>query len=386
MAREGIHFSEAQKQQIANFEKTGQMAKAQEIILAQLNKQFGGAAAADANTYAGQLKQLEASFGALTKSVGELLLPIAKVGVELACGFVSVGTSAVSGVKEFFDRLSMGGDAYERYNAEIERSEKAHQAAVAIESRHAQALQSFTDAVTKARTEYDKMLDTIEKQLAGSGGSNINALRRLIDDAEIKLAGMTARMKWLQDVPGHSKEAAGQADQILKQVELIGRLQSDLRNAQAQALGEDQEAMRRRAEQMHESLRTPLEKFQAEMKNIMELKDSGLLGGVDAARARQKALQDLASAANQNNEPPMIHAYLDNSAAAYEQAFKLSHMADSNPLVELARQQVDALNKLVNQGMNNGPDPLITRSDWHVSGRAARRRTTEQTGIEKGNR
>jgi phage-related protein len=76
LSRAGIQFSEEQKGTIASLVELGDVAGAQTIILAELEKQFGGSAAAFGETTAGQLEKVKNSFGNLGESVAASLLPI----------------------------------------------------------------------------------------------------------------------------------------------------------------------------------------------------------------------------------------------------------------------------------------------------------------------
>lgn len=75
LTRVGVTFTEEQKQLIKSLQETGDVAGAQKIILAELNKEFGGSAAAQVDTYAGQMKQLQNQIDNLAESVGGALLP-----------------------------------------------------------------------------------------------------------------------------------------------------------------------------------------------------------------------------------------------------------------------------------------------------------------------
>lgn len=63
LSRAGIQFSDAQKATIERLVETGKTAEAQRIILTELEKQFGGAAAAARNTLGGALKSLQVDLG-----------------------------------------------------------------------------------------------------------------------------------------------------------------------------------------------------------------------------------------------------------------------------------------------------------------------------------
>ena len=65
LARAGVQFSEQQKAVIKSLVETGQVAKAQAIILQELETQFGGSAQAARKTLGGALAALKESFGDL---------------------------------------------------------------------------------------------------------------------------------------------------------------------------------------------------------------------------------------------------------------------------------------------------------------------------------
>ena len=65
LRRSGVSFSEGQQQVIKDLNATGHAADAQRLILAELEKEFGGSAAAARDTLGGALKGLSNSFGDL---------------------------------------------------------------------------------------------------------------------------------------------------------------------------------------------------------------------------------------------------------------------------------------------------------------------------------
>jgi len=74
LSRSGIQFSNEQKTLINSLAETGQMAEAQRIILAELEKQYGGSAEAAAAAGLGPMQQLANSFGDLQEQFGEIIL------------------------------------------------------------------------------------------------------------------------------------------------------------------------------------------------------------------------------------------------------------------------------------------------------------------------
>lgn len=75
LSRVGIQFSEDQKNMIASLMETGDVAGAQNIILGELERQFGGSAKA-ASDAAGPLGQVGKRFGEIKEAAGTALLPL----------------------------------------------------------------------------------------------------------------------------------------------------------------------------------------------------------------------------------------------------------------------------------------------------------------------
>lgn len=90
LAKSGIQFSEEQKAVIKSLAETNRLADAQNIILEELEKQYGGSAEAAAQAGAGPLLQLKNRLGDLTEDIGRLLLPML---VKLAEGLKSIMTA-----------------------------------------------------------------------------------------------------------------------------------------------------------------------------------------------------------------------------------------------------------------------------------------------------
>lgn len=78
LTRVGVTFTEQQKEQIKTMQEAGNVAGAQNIILKELNTEFGGQASAAVDTYNGQLKQVTNSFNSIKTIIGGVLLPYFK--------------------------------------------------------------------------------------------------------------------------------------------------------------------------------------------------------------------------------------------------------------------------------------------------------------------
>ncbi|PAP79615.1 hypothetical protein B1759_14945 [Rubrivirga sp. SAORIC476] len=74
MSRAGVQFSDSQKEVIKNLAETGRIAEAQNLILDELEVQYGGTAAAAARAGTGPLKQFTNNVGDLSEQFGQLIL------------------------------------------------------------------------------------------------------------------------------------------------------------------------------------------------------------------------------------------------------------------------------------------------------------------------
>ncbi|WP_435263454.1 hypothetical protein [Tenacibaculum sp. nBUS_03] len=97
LSRSGIQFSEDQKALIKSFAQTNRLADAQNVILNELEKQYGGSAAAAAKAGTGSFKQLSNSIGDLSeefgKIIGEFLVPFVEKVKGLVTWFQKLSVS-----------------------------------------------------------------------------------------------------------------------------------------------------------------------------------------------------------------------------------------------------------------------------------------------------
>lgn len=76
LTKVGVSFSESQKDTIKSLVETGHTAQAQQMILSELNTEFGGSAAAAAGTYQGQLQILKNEFGNIKEEIGGMVMAL----------------------------------------------------------------------------------------------------------------------------------------------------------------------------------------------------------------------------------------------------------------------------------------------------------------------
>lgn len=92
LRRVGVNFTDDQKNVIAQLVKTGQSAKAQQLILAELNKEFGGSAAAAATTFGGRMEQVKNQIDDLQEEIGNAIIPILSKFLEKIVPIISAMT------------------------------------------------------------------------------------------------------------------------------------------------------------------------------------------------------------------------------------------------------------------------------------------------------
>ena len=94
LARSGIQFSDDQKKVINSLATTGRLAEAQTLILGELQKQYGGSAAAAAAAGTGPLVQLQNTLGDLSEEFGAIIMDGLRPFVDwlkgLAAGFATL--------------------------------------------------------------------------------------------------------------------------------------------------------------------------------------------------------------------------------------------------------------------------------------------------------
>lgn len=76
LSRVGVKFTAEQEKQIQTMQKHGDIMGAQKLILAELSREFGGSATAAAQTFGGQLEQMQNRLGEIAEELGRAVIPI----------------------------------------------------------------------------------------------------------------------------------------------------------------------------------------------------------------------------------------------------------------------------------------------------------------------
>jgi Prophage tail length tape measure protein len=381
LRREGVFFSDSQKRLIENFEKTNQLGKAQQVILDQLHRQFGGAAKADAETAAGEWKKLGETF-----------------------------TGGTSGIGWFLNRFSHGfaHDANQLLGGHPGDLPWQRQAQPAIgAAMPSQAMQDLANKTYEAADAAKQLMETWKKaDFAASFGSgrgriaemsaefirlngNVNDTAKALktaqqefDAAAAHAAKLGGRLHGKDFETGIGYGRASSNDEILAAQGALEAAQQKQANLDAaldahkvavnkmdelnQARKEEQDQvyndqLRKRADAWRDSTVTPRERFGEQKDDILLLLGKNKIDAGEASRFLNKAALEFKS---NSREPAMVGALLKGSAAAYDQAYKNEQGDKIDPLVENAKQELEQAiqaNKLLQgiqdaiNGMNQGP-------------------------------
>ena len=110
LSRSGVQFTADQEAMIKAMVEAGNVAGAQEIMMAELNTQFGGSAAAAVDTYAGQQVVLKEKMADVQQGLGEALMPILmEFGAFMADTVVPIIASVVTSLSGWITSMQETG-------------------------------------------------------------------------------------------------------------------------------------------------------------------------------------------------------------------------------------------------------------------------------------
>jgi len=110
LSRSGVQFTAEQEAMIKAMVEAGNVAGAQEVMMAELNTQFGGSAAAAVDTYAGQQVVLKEKMADVQQGLGEALMPtLVEFGTFMADTVVPIIASVVTSLSEWITSMQETG-------------------------------------------------------------------------------------------------------------------------------------------------------------------------------------------------------------------------------------------------------------------------------------
>jgi hypothetical protein len=110
LGRSGVQFTTEQEAMIKAMVEAGNVAGAQELMMKELNTQFGGSAAAAVGTYAGQQIVLKEKFADIQQTLGEALMPmLMQFGTFMSDTVVPAVKSAVESLSGWITSMNEAG-------------------------------------------------------------------------------------------------------------------------------------------------------------------------------------------------------------------------------------------------------------------------------------
>ena len=110
LSRVGVSFTDDQKAMIESMVEAGDVAGAQEIILAELGREFGGSAAAAAGTFSGQMTVMSEKLEDAKGAIGDALLPMLTEMIGIFDQHVMpIITDVTARIGEFFQSINDNG-------------------------------------------------------------------------------------------------------------------------------------------------------------------------------------------------------------------------------------------------------------------------------------
>jgi hypothetical protein len=203
LRRVGVNFNDAQAETIAKLVESGDLLSAQKLILAELRTEFGGAAKAAGDTFAGSLAKLSNKVDDLQEKVGAALVPILSVLVDAADDVVGVVGPLLIGIAKL-----IGG-----FGDDLPQAIELSVTALAALTRHPviatiaalvalfDELRGRVDIFSTSAKENGAVvgaLDAVYKPLRDSMGSTFQELmggQSAMEGATVSAAGMTVAMQ-----------------------------------------------------------------------------------------------------------------------------------------------------------------------------------------------
>ncbi|MEE4247371.1 MAG: hypothetical protein V2I33_18330 [Kangiellaceae bacterium] len=166
LSRSGIQFSEDQKAVIKELANTNRLAEAQQVILSELERQYGGQAAAAAKVDGG-LTQLSNRFGDLLENVGRFVMQGLRPLIEAADQGLDV-------LIPMFDSVDFGSEALQEQRVEMnalvsvmENGQITLEQEREARDRLNQIIGPYTDKVITEKTTKEQLRDIQQEVNAG---------------------------------------------------------------------------------------------------------------------------------------------------------------------------------------------------------------------------
>jgi hypothetical protein len=185
LQRVGVTFNATQKEMIADFVKSNDIAGAQGVILKELNKEFGGMADAMGGTASGKMQIAKNNIDNLSESLGGKLLPV----LGDAAGAFNDLLTGIDRINATFEEhntvVAKSATTYQEYQAEMIRAAVASQQLYGLTGLTAEQILASADYTKKASDqmgiysqdlfEASRLVDSWAVSWKTAGGAATNA-------------------------------------------------------------------------------------------------------------------------------------------------------------------------------------------------------------------
>jgi hypothetical protein len=120
LKRVGVSFTQSQQDQIKTLQQSGHLLEAQTLILNELSTEFGGQAAAAANTYEGSINKLNVTVTDLAKAIGLGLIPYLNNAATAMNLLLTWDTKVRTAMQNQGAAVTNAATSYAQYKAGIE--------------------------------------------------------------------------------------------------------------------------------------------------------------------------------------------------------------------------------------------------------------------------
>lgn len=365
LQRVGVRLSASQQELIKTFVETNQVAKAQGVILAELNKEFGGSAASYADTFAGKLDKLKNAFGDVEKAVGkgitlaltemldqlnilgpnltvnqEAMDKLTKVAYEVTNGLLFVA----HGIGLVVDGLSglVNGIAYSA-NKLSEWAADAEIAVLKVEKVFGKATQSQIDDLEAQKQAIVATSDVLKERLikdSENASKNLDGLT----DAWNKMngQGLDVAIDKMNKADGAMSTLTGSTGKLGSSTSATNE-QIQQATQDAQALAQAFEKVTQKQDQFTFNAATDFAKFKTLIANAKMAQDQWIAGTSQGFDALNSKIQSV------NSTIDSLKQKLQDSAAAYDAFIKQTSQDSGRSFAQIVHDAEKAIPDLQKQ-------------------------------------
>lgn len=231
LRRVGVSFTAEQLEMIRALQETGDLMGAQKIILAELSTEFGGQAAAAANTYSGQLELLNNNLDNIAQSIGQQLIPwLAKATTTLNI-MITAADQINAALEQQGEALVLSTSSYEEYVDSMTWAAKAAGKVVQVIDGQAQVFEIGANGMMRY-SEGFQILSAFEWTAAQAADEMNRAQQETAQTAEEAQGPVSGLAGQFGALAGEAGLAATSAHEMAGAAERLATAESNLQSAQ----------------------------------------------------------------------------------------------------------------------------------------------------------